>query len=277
MRITYGKQQSDAWLKNRIGRVTGSRIADVCSFLTRKSGDKQAGDSSAKRDAYRLELIAERLTGRAKDHYVSPAMEHGMETENDARLYYEGALRVMCEPVSFVLHPKYNFTGASPDSLVGDDGVLEIKCPETTTHIEYILGGRIPDEYLPQMAWEMACTERQWADFVSYDPRVQDEKLRFFYRRVTREQLVWIVGTGLTERILTGQAVLDYFTEQVVKLNAEIESFFEQHGAKAIAPFPVEVITEDGVPEPVGLSEGDPGDVTGPAYAFLDEGVEMTP
>lgn len=261
MNNTYGSQQSDAWLKNRIGRITGSRIADVCSYLVIKS---RAGESSAKRNNYRMELIAERLTGRAKDHYVSPAMEHGTATEDDARLCYEGAIRVMCEPVHFVLHPQYNFTGSSPDSLVGSEGVLECKCPETTTHLEYIQAGTIPDEYLPQIGWELACTERKWADFVSYDPRVQDERLRFFYRRIGRDELEWKAG----ERLLTGEAVIDYFTSEVLKLNAEIEFFFAEHNAKPVAPFPVEVITEDG--ELVEEAAGDPEDFTGEGYAFLD-------
>jgi putative phage-type endonuclease len=255
MRVTYGRQQSDAWLRNRVGRITGSRIADVISVLTRTSGAKKAGDPSAKRDAYKLELIAERLTGRAKDHYVSMAMEHGTATEDDARLYYEGALRMMCEPVSFVLHPKYDFTGSSPDALVGEDGILEIKCPDTTTHLDYVLGGKVPDEYLPQIMWELACTGRKWADFVSYDPRIQDDKLRFFYRRVERDE-----------------ALIAHYTEQVLKLNAEIEYFFAERNATPIAPYPVELITEDGEV----IEQGDPEDISSAAYAYLDS-AEMVP
>lgn len=264
MRNTYGSQQGDAWLRNRIGRITGSRLADVCSYLTRSSGAKKAGDSSSKRDNYRLELIAERLTGRAKEHYVSPSMDHGTNTEDDARLYYEGVTRQMCEPVGFVLHPKYDFTGASPDALVGSDGVLEIKCPETTTHLEYILTGKLPDEYLPQVAWELACTGRKWVDFVSFDPRVQCDSLRFFYRRVAREELDFAGYTG--------EAVIEYFTAEVLKLNAEIEYFFAEHNAKPIAPYPVELITEDG--EVIDQEAVD--DFTGAAYAFLDS-TEMVP
>lgn len=254
MKVAYGKQQSDSWIRSRVGRITGSRIADVCSYLSRSSGAKKAGDSSAKRDSYRLELIAERLTGRAKDHYVSPAMEWGTETENDARLYYEGIMRQMVEPVGFVLHPEFDFTGASPDSLVGTEGVLELKCPETTTHLQYISEGKIPEEYLPQVAWELACTGRKWADFVSYDPRIHAESLRFFYRRVERNELTWITGYGKDEVVLTGEAVIDYFTSEVLKLNAEIEAFFTERNAKPIAPYPVEIIEE----EPPGYEAGKP-------------------
>lgn len=265
MRITYGKQQGDTWIRNRIGRITGSRIADVCSYLVIKS---RAGESSAKRNNYQMELIAERLTGRARDHYVSPAMEHGTATEDDARLYYEKAVGEMCIPVSFVLHPKYDFTGSSPDSLVGDDGVLEIKCPESTTHLQYVLDGKVPDEYLPQIVWELACTGREWADFVSFDPRIQDETLRFFYRRIKREDLEWCAG----ESIYAGEQVIEYFTQQMLKFEAEIQDFFAEHHAKPIAPYPVEIITEDGEV----IEQGDPADFTGDGYKFIDQ-IEVTP
>jgi hypothetical protein len=272
MKNTYGSQQSDAWLRNRIGRITGSRLVDVCSYLTRASGTKKAGEPSAKRDNYRDELISERGTGRAKDHYVSLAMEHGTNTEDEARMYYEGALRVMCAPVSFVLHSQYDFTGSSPDSLVGSEGVLEIKCPESTTHVVYRRGDRVPEEYLPQVSWELACTGRKWVDFVSYDPRWADERLRFFYRRLGRDELELEVGG----RTLTGEAVIDYYTNEVIKLNAEVVYYFTEGGFKTIAPYPVEIITEDGEivsDEP----DGDPADFAGDGYAFLDKGIGMTP
>jgi putative phage-type endonuclease len=255
MRNTFGSQQGDAWLRNRIGRITGSCLADVCSYLTRASGAKKAGDSSAKRDGYRMQLIAERLTGRATDHYVSLSMEHGTNTEDDARIYYEGATRQMCAPVGFVLHPQYDFTGASPDALVGSDGVLEIKCPETTTHLEYIDAGVVPPEYVAQIMWELACTGRKWADFISFDPRVQDDKLRFFYRRMERDE-----------------AMIATYTAEVLKLNAEIEYWIAEHKAIPVAPYPVEIVTEDGeILEPGAVS-----DFTGAAYDFLDK-TELVP
>lgn len=247
MKNTYGSQQGDAWLKNRIGRITGSRIADVCSYLSRASGPKKAGDSSSTRDNYRRELISERLTGFAKDHYNSPAMQRGSALENDARMYYEGAMRQMCAPVNFVLHAKYDFTGASPDSLVGDDGILEIKCLLPWNHIAYVEAKQIPEEYYPQVAWELACTGRKWVDFVLFCPDIRGcEELRFFYRRINRSELVWSVGSGKDERLLTGEAVIDYFTSEVLKFNAEIEYFMAEHSATPIAPFPVEIVTEEG-------------------------------
>jgi putative phage-type endonuclease len=266
MKIGFGKQGSDAWLRSRVGRITGSRLADVCSYLVIKS---RAGESSAKRNNYRMELIAERLTGRAKDHYVSPSMEWGTDTENEARLAYEGVMREMCEPVGFVLHPKFDFTGASPDSLVGTEGVLEIKCPETTTHLEYIDAGTVPSEYLPQVAWELACTGRKYVDFVSFDPRIPHDSLRFFWRRTGRDELEWIISNPKETVTLTGEAVIDYFTAEVLKLNAEIEYFFAEREIKPMAPFPVELIEAD--PEQ-GATDYDPAKPFAEQnYDFLDK------
>ena len=258
MRNTYGPQQSDTWLRNRTGRITASRMVDVCSYLQKRSGDKPVGASSGKRDTYRRELISERLTGRTADHYNNPWMQRGNDLENDARGYYEDALRVMCQPVNFVVHPLYNFTGASPDSLVGNDGMVEIKCLAPWNHIEVIeLRDENPNDYIEpqrfaQVGWQLACggKERRWSDLVHYCPDIQGcEPLRFVYERIGRDELQWTAG----ERNLTGEAVIDYFTEQVLKLNDEIEAFFARHGAKPIAPFPFEVIEEEAADEFAGL------------------------
>ena len=128
----------------------------------------------------------------------------------------------------------------------------------------------IPTEYLPQIAWEMACTERKWADFVSYDPRIHDEKLRFFYRRMDRDELEWKVG----DRIITGETVIDYFTEEVLKLNAEIEYFFEQHGAKAVAPYPVEIVDEELVAGEIPMTAEEQMQA---AMEVIDRGVGLIP
>lgn len=251
MKNTYGGQQGDTWLRNRVGRITGSRIVDVCSYLSRSSGEKKPGDSSGKRDNYRWELIGERLTGRAKNHADTPEMQWGRDNEEAAALYYESVIRQMVQPVNFVLHPKYDFTGCSPDRLVGNEGLLEIKCPETTTHLQYRDRKIIPAEYMPQTAWELACTERKWADFVSFDPRITEPHMRFFYRRVGRDELEFTIGSGKDERRLTGEAVIDYFTSEVLKLNAQIEFYFAENQAQPIAPFPVKVLEEDGPVEEI--------------------------
>jgi len=239
-----------------VGRITGSCIADVCSYLTRASGKKKAGDSSAKRDDYKREIIVARLTGRHKDHYTTPAMERGTMLEDDARLYYEGATRQMCEPVGFVVHPEYPFTGASADSLVGEDGVLEIKCPLPWNHLEYIEAGDIPEQYMPQMQWEMACSRRKWCDFVSYCPDIPQDNLRFFYRRVERDE-----------------ALIAKYTEEVLKFEAEIQAFMEEHSAIPIAPYaPAFRRAEE--PEPDAGENG--FNPNSDAFAYLDR-AEMVP
>lgn len=237
MRETKGAQQGDMWIRNKVGRIGGSRLADVCSYLQRASGAKKAGDSSAARDKYKMELIAERLTGRMADHYTSPSMEWGIQMEDEAARFYETVMGEMVSPVNFVLHPNLDFAGCSPDRLVGSDGLLEIKCPDTVTHINYLMAGEVPQEYMPQVAWELACTERKWADFVSYDPRIMDDNARFFYRRVTPADLIWLTWD---KQEIKGEQVLAYFTDEAVKLEREINDFMAERKLKPVAPFAVE-------------------------------------
>lgn len=253
MREVFGGQQSDAWLRVRIGRITGSKIADVCARLTRKSGDRKAGDYKAERDNYMLQLISERLTGRATDHYNSPAMQRGSALEEDARRCYAALSDDEVTQVGFVLHPKYSFTGASADSLVGDDGVLEIKCLLPWNHLAYVLKGEIPEDYMPQIAWEMACSGRQWCDFVLYCPDIvaaNAERLRFFYRRIEISDLkgeAWDAEGGKMMPI-EGQAVLDYITSEVLAMEADIQDFMLLHGCTPIAPF--EAVLKEPEPAP---------------------------
>jgi hypothetical protein len=253
MKNTFGSQQGDAWLRNRCGRVTASRIVDVCSYLKKASVNGVAGDPSAKRKSYFYELISERLTGRTAEHYNSPAMQRGNDLENDARLYYEQVMRVMCEPVNFVLHPEFDFTGASPDSLVGREGMLEIKCLLPWNHVEVLTTKKIGPERFAQVGWQLACggerealRARRWVDLVHFCPDIQGcDRLRFAYQRIGRDELEWTVGSGKEEVKLTGEAVIDYFTSEVLKLNAEIEYFFAEREATPVAPFPVQVLPDE--------------------------------
>lgn len=171
-------QGSEAWLQLRVGKVTASRVADVVA--------KTKTGPSASRAKYAGELIAERLTNMPAERYTNSAMAWGTETEPRARIAYEFYQNVDVEQVAFVLHPTIGDSGASPDGLVGDDGLVEIKCPETHTHIETLLGGSIPSKYVTQMMWQMACTGRQWCDFVSFDPRLP-ESMQFFCQRIERD------------------------------------------------------------------------------------------
>jgi putative phage-type endonuclease len=171
-------QGSPEWKALRCGKVTASRVADVVART--KTGP------SASRANYLAQLIAERLTGTAAETYSNAAMQHGTETEPEARAAYEFYQGVTVEQVAFVPHPKIDQAGASPDGLVDSDGLVEIKCPNTATHLETLLGQAVPAKYADQMQFQMACTGRQWCDFVSYDPRMP-EHMRLFIRRVKRD------------------------------------------------------------------------------------------
>lgn len=169
------EQRTEAWFQSRLGRVTASRVADVIAKT--KSG------YSASRDNYMAQLICERLTGQQGESFTNAAMQHGTETEPLARSAYEAHSDVMVEEVGFVQHPKIEQAGASPDGLVGLFGMLEIKCPNTATHIDTLLSQTVPTKYITQMQWQMRCCERQWCDFVSFDPRLPQD-LQLFVKRV---------------------------------------------------------------------------------------------
>lgn len=174
------QQGSPDWLAMRVGRVTGSRVCDVLATL------KKGGESAARRN-YRSEIVVEMLTGLSVEHFVSPAMQWGIDNEIYARTAYELERDVSIEPVGFAVHGTMPRFGASPDGLIGDDGLIEIKCPTTGVHLDYMLSGEIPAEYQAQMLAEMACTDRQWCDFVSFDPRLP-KHLQLFIRRFDRDK-----------------------------------------------------------------------------------------
>jgi putative phage-type endonuclease len=180
MRVINCEQGSPEWLHARCGLITASRMVDVLGRL-KKGGESQ------KRADYRTELIAERLTGRATERYVSRPMQWGIDNEPLARAAYEVATGTLLNQFGFVLHPTLDYSGASPDGITADGkGGAEFKCPESTTHIEYILAGVAPEEYIPQMMWEMACCELEYVDFCSFDPRMP-ENLQLFTVRLWRD------------------------------------------------------------------------------------------
>lgn len=172
------EQQSAEWFAARIGRVTASRVADVIART--KSG------YSASRANYLAELVAERLSGTRAEGFTNSAMQWGTDQEPEARLAYEFRTDEEVEEVGFVQHPVIAMSGASPDGLVSDDGLIEIKCPNTATHIETLLTGIIPGKYETQMLWQMACTGRDWCDFASFDPRLP-EAMRLYVKRFYRD------------------------------------------------------------------------------------------
>ena len=187
----------------------------MCDVMAKpKRGDKEL----ACRKDYRMELLCERLTGRAQDHYVSREMDWGTEQEPFARAAYEVAFDTMVDEVGLVLHPNMDFSGASPDGLVGSDGGIEIKAPKTSTHLNWRLAGIVSEEHQDQMMWCMACCEREWWDFVSFDPRLP-QGLRFFVARLERDE----------KRI----AEMEY---AVMEFNAEIEAMCKALGQPVTLP-----------------------------------------
>jgi putative phage-type endonuclease len=185
-------QGSEEWLQARCGKVTASRIADLMAKL-------RDGKPGASYHNYMAELIAERLTRAPKEHYTNAAMMWGTATEPEARSAYSFFTDLDVVEVGFIDHPSVLMSGASPDGLVGKVGLVEIKCPNTATHIDTLLSQKIPDKYFKQMQWQMACTSRTWCDFVSFDPRMP-ERLKLFIKRVDRDQeFINKVETEVTE------------------------------------------------------------------------------
>ena len=220
MRFVDCEQNSAKWIWARTGRITASRICDLMATL------KRGGEAASRRD-YRAELIAERLTGKAETRYVSKEMRYGREQEPFARTAYEIRTENMVDQVGFVFHPRLDFSGASPDGLIREDGGLELKCPKTTTHLAYMAAGIVPKEYEYQMLWNMACAEREWWDFASFDARLP-EKLSLFIVRMPRDE----ARIGEIER-------------EVMSLNNEIDIICGQLGVIANLD-PIEPFTESG-------------------------------
>lgn len=173
------EQCSPEWFAERLGKVTASRIADI--MATTKSGP------SASRANYLAQLVAERLTGVVQESYTNGAMQWGNETEPLARARYEVRYSVMVDQIGFVNHPDISMAGCSPDGLIDSDGLIEIKCPNTATHIDSLITRKVPAKYLPQIQFQMACTGRKWCDFVSFDPRMPDD-LSMFVSRVFMDE-----------------------------------------------------------------------------------------
>jgi len=197
------QSDTEAWKAARVGRVTASRICDMLA--------KTKTGWSTSRTNYAAELIVERLTGGCGESgYVNAAMQWGIDTEPHAIAAYEFREGVTVAPAAFVIHPGVEWAGASTDGFVGDDGLVEVKCPLTSTHIENLLSQRVPPKYVTQMQWEMACTGRRWTDFISFDPRLP-ERLRFFSQRVERDD-----------------AVIAQLEKDVEIFNAEIEDTIKQ-------------------------------------------------
>lgn len=175
------EQRTDEWFAARLGKVSASRVAEVIA--------KTKTGPSASRRNYAVELALERITGTRQERYQNAAMQRGTDLEPLARAAYEAATGQLVEEVGFILHPSIKSAGASPDGFVGGDGLVEIKVPNSATHLDTMLAGKADAQYLPQMHWQMACTGRKWCDFVSFDPRFPEEK-QLLIARVHRDEVV---------------------------------------------------------------------------------------
>lgn len=175
------QQGTPEWFAQRLGKVTASRVADVVA--------KTKTGYSTSRANYMTELALERITGARQEGFTNAAMAWGTETEPLARAAYEALTGELVEEVPMIEHPTIAMSGASPDGLVGSTGLLEIKCPNSATHMDTLINGKPQGKYVTQMMWQMACTGRKWCDFVSFDPRFP-EHLRLFTVRVMRDDVL---------------------------------------------------------------------------------------
>ena len=176
------EQGSDEWKAARLGHVTASNMADV--MAKGKSGE------AVTRYKYKVRIVAERLTGTPPESYSNAAMEWGIEQEQFAVMAYEAKADVLTDRTGFWLHPEIKWLGVSPDRLVGDNGLVEVKCPNTTTHLDYIFAGKIPAEYMKQIQCQLWVTGREWCDFLSFDPRLPQRNQLFIIRADRDEELI---------------------------------------------------------------------------------------
>ena len=200
------EQRSDDWFAARLGKVTASRVADVIA--------KTKTGYSSSRENYMADLIVERLTGQKASSFSNAAMEWGVEQEPHARAAYSAFTGELVEEVGFIDHPSVPMSGASPDGVVGE-GLVEFKCPNTATHLEYLLANKPPGKYVTQMQWQMAVTGAKWCDFCSYDSRLP-KHLQMLVVRVARDDKVIAELETEVKKFL---AELDEKLKQLEELN----------------------------------------------------------
>lgn len=198
------EQQSEAWFTARLGKVTASRVKDVMA-------QGRGGAPSATRRNYMMELLCQRLTGTRDEGFTSTAMQRGTDLEPVARSAYEIDKGVMVVETGLIAHPRITGFAASPDGLVGADGMLEIKCPLTATHIAVMQSGKHDTQYDWQMLSQMACADRDWVDFVSFDDRLPSE-LQYVCYRFERD----------FSRIRTMESAVVEFLEELDELEREM-------------------------------------------------------
>lgn len=195
-------QRTEAWFAERIGKATGSAILKVYKRL-------KNGNYSADREKYKLEKIAERLTGISASSYTSPAMKRGIEKEVEARDLYRRKTNLPVVEAGFIPHPHIGMAGVSVDGLVGDDGIIEIKAPNSATAVEVLLNDYVDEQYMAQMQWGLACTGRKWADYIVFDDRLP-EPMQLFVKRIERDDdLIKLVEKEVREFIAEIEADIE--------------------------------------------------------------------
>jgi putative phage-type endonuclease len=198
------------WFQARIGMITSSKVYDA--ITPRKKGGTH---DLANRRKLKFQLISEMTTGLTTEHYVSQAMDWGIANEPKARREYEYRTGRTARELGLVMHPTNPRAAATADGFVPENGILEIKCPNTDTHYEYLETGAIPEEYLDQINWQMACCgpEIEWCDFVSFDPRIESEELQMLVIRHERE----------AKRIAEMEEAVNQFLEETIQLFEKIK------------------------------------------------------
>ncbi|SPU26477.1 putative phage-type endonuclease [Candidatus Bartonella washoeensis] len=158
------EQRTAEWFQARLGKVTASNVYSILSKTAK-------GLPTSKYEDYKIKLITERLTGENSPHYETEDMRWGVENEENALKEYAFIYDANITRCGFIQHPTMEMAGASPDGLIGEDGLIEVKCPRSATHMRFCIDDKIKPEYHAQMQFQMACTGRKWCDFVSFDPR----------------------------------------------------------------------------------------------------------
>lgn len=199
-------QGSDEWFEMRLGKITASKISDVIA-------KGRSGEAVSRAD-YKLDLALERHSGIKTESVSTFHMQRGTELEPQARIHYELKTGTFVDQLDFVPHPTIDMAGASPDGLVGDDGLIEIKCPMRKNHARYLLSGKPPAAYIPQMAWQLACTGREWVDFVSYHPDMPNNTNLFISRYYRDEKYISEV-----------EGLIKTFNEDVDSLVKQLEQY----------------------------------------------------
>jgi putative phage-type endonuclease len=206
------EQRSKEWFEARQGKLSASSMADAMSYTAK-------GASTAKRIDLLKRLAWERINKVSFEIFVNNAMKWGVEYEDEARLEYEAATGNFVMETGFLDHPKLPMLGASPDGLIGNDGLVELKCPTQATHADYIIEGVVPEQYKAQMTLQLMCTGRVWCDFVSYDPRNIPQFRLFIRRFIPDKEYVKLV------------------TDEAIKFNKECNELVD----KILASTPIEV------------------------------------